>query len=387
MNRARAAAATLSLSAFAFVTAELLPIGLLTLMAPDLQRSRSQVGLLVSGYAIIVVLASLPLTAVTRHIPRRRLLTVILIVFAAANALSAIAPSYEVLAAGRLITALAHALFWSVVTPAVGGLFPVAVRGRAIGLFAAGPALGPVLGIPLGTWLGQQAGWRAAFAATAVAGLLVTVAVATLMPSVAPGDAGAARGTEPDRRRFAALLVTTALGVTGFFTLQTYVTPFLLDVSHFSTQALPSLLFVAGAAGIAGTLAASRTLDAHPVPSLLTPLIIGGLSLIALFTLGTHQLPTVLAVAGAGLTYSAFATALQHRTLTLAPGNTDLASAGTGTAFNAGIAAGSFLGGLLLPTAGARSLALIGGLLILVAAAVLAVPLDRRARRTSPGPG
>jgi DHA1 family L-arabinose/isopropyl-beta-D-thiogalactopyranoside export protein-like MFS transporter/DHA1 family inner membrane transport protein len=362
--------AALSMSAFALVTAELLPIGLLTLVAADLGRSRSQVGLLVSGYAVVVVLASLPLTAVTRRVPRRRLLTLTLIVFAAGNALSAIAPGYQVLAVARLITALTHALFWSLVTPTVGGLFPAGVRGRVLGVFAAGPALAPLLGVPLGTWLGQQFGWRSAFLAAAVAGLVVTVAVGTLLPSVAPAEGGAERGTAPHRRRFALLVVATAVGVCGFLTFQTYVTPFLLDVSGFAAASLAPLLFVAGAAGIGGALAVGRTLDAHPVSSLLVPLGVGGGSLVALFALGTHRPATLLLLAGAGLAYSAFATALQHRTLTLAPGSTDLASAGMGTAFNAG----SFLGGLLLPATGARPLALAGGVLVLVAAGLLAAP-------------
>ena len=374
MDRARAAAAALSLSAFALVTAEILPIGLLTLIADDLHRSRSQVGLLMSGYAIVVVLASLPLTAATRHVPRRRLLAVTLLVFAAGNALSAVAPGYEVLAVARFVTALAHALFWSVVTPTVGGLFPVGVRGRALGLFAAGPALGPVLGTPLGTWLGQQAGWRSAFAAVAVAGLVVAAAVGTLLPGVETAANGAARGTHPHRARFVLLMVATAVGVAGFLTFQTYVTPFLLDVSGFPGSALAPVLFVAGVAGIAGTLTVARTLDAHPIPSLLAPLGVGGAALLALYALGGHRSTGVLCIAGTGLAYSAFATALQHRTLALAPGRTDLASAGVGTAFNAGIAAGSSLGGLLLPAVGARPLALAGGVLILAAAAVLATP-------------
>ncbi|MEV1157700.1 MFS transporter [Micromonospora chokoriensis] len=376
-RRARAVLVALSLGAFAFITTELLPVGLLTHIAPDLDRSRSQVGLLVSGYAIVVVLASVPLARLTRRIPRRHLLGVTMLLFAAGNATAALAPTYAVLAGSRLVTALAQALFWSVATATVTGPFPVAVRGRVVALFAAGATLAPVLGVPLGTWLGQQAGWRVAFAALAGVGLATAAAVFVLLPSYPPAAGGAARGTAPDGRRFLLLLVATALGIGGFMTLQTYVTPFLLDVSRFADAMLAPLLFVSGAAGVVGTLAASRTLDRWPMVSLLTPLSIGTASLFGLYALGALQPGAAALLAGIGLGYAAFGSAVQNRMLHLAPGSTDMASAGVSTAFNAGICGGSLLGGALLSASGARPLALVGGSLTLVALALLAVDTRR----------
>ncbi|WP_232234018.1 MFS transporter [Micromonospora chokoriensis] len=376
---------TLSLAAFAFITTELLPVGLLTHIAPDLDRSRSQVGLLVSGYAIVVVLASVPLARLTQRIPRRHLLGVTMFLFAAANAAAALASTYAVLAGARLVTALAQALFWSIATATVIGPFPVAVRGRAVALFATGATLSPVLGVPLGTWLGQQAGWRVAFAVLAGVGLVIAAAVVILLPSYPPAAGGAARGTAPDARGFTVLLIATALGIGGFMTLQTYVTPFLLDVSGFADAVLAPLLFVSGAAGVVGTLAAARTLDARPIASLLTPLGIGTASLLGLYALGALRPGVVALLAGFGLAYAAFGSAVQNRTLHLAPGSTDIASAGVSTAFNAGIAGGSLLGGALLPTSGARPLALTGGLLTLAALTLLAVD-TRRSRSAGPAP-
>ena len=381
-RRARATLFVLSLAAFAFVTTEILPIGLLTLISPALDRSLSEVGLLVSGYAVVVVLASLPLTRLTQRIPRRQLLGVTLVVFAASNAVAAASSTYAILAGARLITALAQALFWSVVSPTVTGLFPVGVRGRVVALFAAGPALSPVLGVPLGTWLGQRAGWPAPFAVLAVAGLVIAAAVVTLLPTFPPQAGGAARGTAPDARRFAMLLTATALGVTGLLTMQTYVTPFLLDVSHFSAATLPPLLFVGGAAGVVGTIVVARSLDARPAASLLVPLALSTGSMLGLYALGALQPVTIVLLAGVGASFSAFATAVQNRMLQLAPGSTDLASAGTGTAFNIGIAAGSLLGGALLSGHGPRQVALVGALLTLAALTVLAT--DARVRPRTP---
>ena len=384
LRRASAALAVLSLAAFAFITTELLPIGLLTRIAPDLDRSRSQVGLLVSGYAVVVMLASVPLTRLTHRIPRRQLLGFTMVLFAGANAVAALASTYGVLAGARVVTALTQAMFWSVASAAVTGPFPVAVRGRVVALFSTGAALAPVLGVPLGTWLGQQAGWRAAFAVLAGVGLAIAVAVVVLIPSYPPAAGGAARGTAPDARRFPMLLIATAVGVAGFLTLQTYVTPFLLDVSGFTDAALAPLLFVSGAAGVAGTITVARTLDAHPVVSLLAPLSVGAASLLGLYALGMLEPATVVLLAGVGVAYAAFATAVQSRMLQLAPGSTDIASAGVSTAFNTGIAAGSLLGGALLPGPGPRLLALVGGLLTLAALAVLAADARRRAAPPTP---
>jgi predicted MFS family arabinose efflux permease len=377
-RRAWAALAVLSLAAFAFVATELLPIGLLTVIAADLGRSRSQVGLLVGGYAIVVVLASVPLTLLTRDIPRRRLLGVTLALFAAANAAAALASTYPILAGARVVTALTQALFWSIASPVVTGLFPADVRGRVVALFATGPALAPVLGVPLCTWLGQQAGWRTAFAVMAVAGVLATVAVVALIPSYAPDAGGAARGTAPDRRSFAVLLTATALGITGFLVFNTYVTPFLLDVAAFRPPALAPLLFVTGAAGIVGTIAVARTLDTHPIGSLLAPLSVGVVALLGLYVFGPIRPATVALLFLVGLGYSAFATAVQSRMLQVAPGSTDLASAGVSTAFNAGIATGSLLGGAILPWLGARPTALAGAVLVAAAMATLTTETRRR---------
>jgi predicted MFS family arabinose efflux permease len=384
LRRAWTALVVLSLTAFVFITAEMLPIGLLTLMAPDLDRSRSQIGLLVSGYAVVVVVASVPLTRLTQRIPRRQLLGVIMVLFAVANAVAAFASTYAVLAGARLVTALAQALFWSVVSATVTGPFPVAVRGRVVALFATGAVLAPVLGVPLGTWLGQQAGWRVPFAVLAGIGVATAAAVILLIPAYPPDAGGAARGTTPDARRFATLLVATAVGIAGFLTLNTFVTPFLLDVSGFSEAALAPLLFISGAAGIAGTIVAARTLDAHPIFSLLAPLSIGTACLVGLYALGAVEPATVVLLGGVGLAYAGFAVAVQSRMLQLAPGSTDIASAGVSTVFNAGIAAGSLLGGVLLPGPGPRFLALAGGLLTLTALGVLAI--DARWPPTLPVP-
>ncbi|ETK30998.1 MFS transporter [Microbispora sp. ATCC PTA-5024] len=387
-RRAMWALVALATAAFAYVTAELLPVGLLTVMAADLDRSPSETGLLVTGYAVVVVLASLPLTRLTRRVPRRRLLTVTLAVFAAGALLSAVAPSYPVLLGGRMLIALTQALFWSVVATTATDLFPPALRGRVVARLAIGNSLAPVIGVPAGTWLGQQAGWRTSFAVMAAVGLAVCLTVALLLPADRVRSHEAGRGTEPDGRRYAILVVATLIAVTGFLTAYTYITPFLLEVGGFAPAALSPLLLAGGISGVTGTLAVGPFLDRHPRGTLLVPLGMVTCALAALYALGGVKPAAVVGLCVMSIGFSAMVTSMQNRTLHVAPGSTDLASAGISSGFNVGIATGSLLGGAVLDGAGARDLAATGAVLT---AAALVVLLSERwlapaGRRAAPEP-
>ena len=384
-RRATAALVFLGVSTFSFVTVEVLPIGLLTVIADDLERSRSQVGLLVTGYAAVVVLASIPLARLTHHLPRRVVLTGTLGVLTAATALSAAAPSYETLFAARLLIALSQALFWSIAPPIATSLFPPEFRGRVVARLAIGTALAPILGIPVGTWLGEQAGWRVPFVVMTVLGAAASVGIAVLLPRTEVQDSPSRRGSSPDLRRYVVLLVASAVGVTGFLTFNTYITPFLLDISGFSSEVLGPMLLASGAGGLAGTVIVGRVLDRYPWGATVLPLGLITIGLLGLYALGQVQVVTVALIAVIGLAFSGLAVAVQSRTLQIAPGSTDIASAGTSSAFNVGIAAGAFVGGALIDTTTVRAVALVGGLLTAAATLVmLSEPLLVRQRRTVP---
>ncbi len=378
-RRATLALIALSVAAFSYVTVEVLPIGLLTVIASDLHRSRSEAGLLVTGYAIVVVIASIPLARVTQRIPRRLLLGVTLSVLVVATVASAAAQSYAVLLGARLVTALTQAMFWCVVASTATGMFLPKVRGRVVSRLSIGNSLAPVLGVPAGTWLGQQLGWRAAFLVMAAVALVTCLAVVTFLPTFNPEDGTAARGTAPDARRFRILVLVTSVVVTGFLLAYTYITPFLLDVSGFSASALGPLLFVSGISGVIGTFAVGALFDKRPWSTMIVPLGLLSVGLVGLYLLGEAK-PAAIALVGLiGLGFGALPPALQARTLQVAPGSTDMASAAISTAFNIGIAAGSFVGGLLISSVGVRSVALVGGLL--AATALIIMLSDARVSR------
>jgi predicted MFS family arabinose efflux permease len=378
-NRRNLATLTcLSLTAFCYITIELLPIGLLTVIADDLHRSRSQTGQLVTVYAVVVVIASIPLAHVTQRIPRRLLIACVLGLCVLATALSGFAPGYAALLVTRIVVALTQSLFWSIVPSTAAGLFPPEVRGRMLARFAVGQAFAPVIGVPACTWIGQQFGWRAPFLVMAGILLVLCVVVFVLLPATRAGEGGADYGIAPDKRRFWLTIAVTGLGVCGFDIAYTYVTPFLLDVSHFGPGALGPLLAVTGVAGILGTITVGRIFDRYPAVSIATPLTLMAMSLLLLYALGPVAAIAAVLFSLVSFGFGFLPTALQARCLLVAPGRTEVAMAALSSAFNVGIAGGAFLGGLLVAGPGVRTTVIAGGLFAAAAVAVFATSVDRR---------
>jgi DHA1 family inner membrane transport protein len=381
-TRLAASLAALSVATFLFVTTETLPIGLIDPISHDLTVSAANVGLLVTYYGLVVVVASVPLTQLTRRIPRRRLLSALLGIYVVSALLAAVASSYLFLLVARVITAMSQALFWSIVVPLAAGLFEEKVRGRVISIVMAGSSIAAVAGVPLGTWVGQRLGWRWAFVALALIGTLVLVAVAGCLPSSPGRSASIERGSDPDRRRFWALTTTTVLFSAGAFTFFTYLSPFLRAAAGFSAGSLSYLLLLRGLAGLAGVALAGPLADRRPRLAVGLPVLLQVPALLLLFWWAGNRPLTVLLVALSGFTFAAFTTPLSARLLHVAPGRVDLASSIISTAVNVGITVGSLLGSALVDSTrmnpgGVRTTALAGGVLTAAGLAVLA--LDRRA--------
>jgi DHA1 family inner membrane transport protein len=199
---ALAAVVALGSGAFCFVTTENLPVGLLSVISANLHVSVSAVGLLVTAYASVVLIASAPLTHLTSRVPRRLLLCALLATFVLTNLLSAAATSYWWLLGARVATALGQAVFWSIVAVTAVGLFPPRVRAKVVAMVVGSASLAVVIGVPFGTWLGQQGGWRLPFIVLSCIGFVSLIAVALLLPTADPAESHAAVGSSPDRRRY-----------------------------------------------------------------------------------------------------------------------------------------------------------------------------------------
>ncbi|WBC16653.1 MFS transporter [Micromonospora sp. WMMA1998] len=386
MTRGRAAGALIGLSGgtFLYTTAEALPIGLLLPMAGDLAVSPSQVGMLVTAYGAVVMVASVPLTALVRRVPRRRLLSALLAGFVLSTAVTT--STFALLLVARMVTATTHALFWAVVVPAAAELFRPALRGRVVAVVFAGGTVALALGVPAGTWLGDRAGWRASFLAVAGLGAVVLVVVAALLPSTRPEDGHAARGATPDARRFWLLVAMAVLATAGAIAAYTYVALFVTEVTGLSAASVGAVLFARGIASVLGILAIGALLERSPWLALLTTVALQSAALLGLYTFGQRPSVSVGLIALAGLAFAAFTATLGGLVLQVAPGRSDLAAAAVSAAVNVGITAGAFVGGVALPSHGVRATVLIGALLG-VAALVLALGerLIRPALRLSRG--
>jgi predicted MFS family arabinose efflux permease len=218
LGGARAGLVILALSVFAAVTTETAPVGLLPAIGRTFGVTESRAGLLVSLYAVIVAVLAVPLTLATRRIPGKRLLLAAMSSYAVSNVVSALAPSFAVLAAGRAAGGVTHALFFSVFIGYATRLVPAGQTGRALALASAGAPAGFVLGVPLATALGNAAGWRAPFAALAALMVVVLVLVAVMLPDVrSPADE---RRPAPGRMsRLVPVISSNALAFLGQYTL------------------------------------------------------------------------------------------------------------------------------------------------------------------------
>ncbi|MGW2281584.1 MFS transporter [Streptomyces sp. NPDC001770] len=375
--------AALILAAFTFNTAENLPVGLLEVISGNLRVPVQAVGLLVTGYGVTVAVSSLPLAHAVRAVPRRHVLTGLLAALVVSSLAAALAPSYGMLLGARLVTALAQALFWAVMGPVAVGLFAAEVRGRVIGALSVAGSLALVLGVPAGSWLGRQSGWQVPVALTAAAGTVSLVTIAVLLPTSRPEDEPAAYGIRPDVRRFAVVLVSGGLSATGAFAGFTYVVKFLGDVSGFPPAAVGVLIMVFGVACLAGVTVTGVLLDRFPHATLRAALAMQAVGLLGLYAAGTEPVAAVVFLVLMGGALGPVFMATQNAMLYCAPGRTDLALAANSGSYNAGIAAGAALGGLVLSHADVRGAFLAGGLLPVAACAVALLGGAPR-RRTGP---
>ncbi len=360
---AAGAITALGAAAACFITGESLPVGLLPQLSASLHTSLSATGLLVTLYAAVVFVVSAPLTHLTRDVPRRVLLSGVLAMFVIGTLASAAAPGYGWLLGARIVTAAAQAVFWSVAPVTAAGLLTPQARGRAVAGVFGGSAVGIVLGVPAATWLGQQAGWRVSFVALAGFGLLAAAAIAALLATSRPSDSHAATGTAPDRRRYRAVLVTTVLMVSAFYTSFTYISAFLTRVSGLGQHVVPIVLIASGAASTVGLATSGLLYARRPAVAIAAPLTLISVALLGLYSLGTTAAPAFAFQALDSLALGGFIVAAQTAVLVCAPGSSDIATAWFSALFNAGIAAGPLIGGLALGIWGLRSTALAGAVL------------------------
>lgn len=343
----------LAIASFGIGTTEFVIMGLLPDVARDLGVTVPRAGLLISVYALGVVVGSPLMTLALAGMARRRALLALLALFVAGNAACALAPSYPLLMAARLLTALTHGTFFGIGAIVAAGLVGPRQRSRAVALLFSGLTLANVLGVPAGTALGQVAGWRAAFWAIVPIGLLALLAVVRWLPKLpAPPRTRLLRELSVLRQPQVVLaMAVSALASASMFSALTFVTPMLEQVTGLAPRSVAWALVLFGVGVTVGNLAGGRLADWRQLPALILSLAGVVLAAAILGLALPMALPATLALVAWGAVQFACGAPLQTRVVEQARAAPNLASALNQSAFNAGNAGGAWLGAAAL-TAG-----------------------------------
>ncbi|MDD2176863.1 MFS transporter [Acidovorax sp. D2M1] len=378
----------LTLSAFAIGTTEFVIVGLLPTVAADLSISIPSAGLLVSLYALGVAVGAPVLTALTGKLPRKALLLSLMALFTAGNLLAWQAPSYETLVAARILTGLAHGVFFSIGSTIATGLVPREKAASAIAIMFTGLTVALVTGVPLGTFIGQHFGWRETFLAVSALGVVAFIGSAIFVPRNIAHTAPASLLQQAKvlaEPRLLLVYAKTAIGYGGTFIPFTFLAPILTDISGFSAGAVGWVMLVYGVSVAVGNLWGGRLADRlGPIPAL--RIIFALLAAVLLLLQFTAPYPW-LAV-GTVLLWGAVAfgnvPGLQVYVVKQAerftPQAVDVASGLNIAAFNLGIAGAAWAGGLIVTHLGLQHTPWIGALVVLVSLALTqwSGVLDRR---------
>ncbi|MGW2830953.1 MFS transporter [Streptomyces sp. NPDC001286] len=378
----------LAIGAFGIGTTEFVIMGVLPEVAGDFGVSIPTAGLLVSGYALGVVLGAPLLTVLGTRVSRKKMLMFLMGLFVVGNTLSALAPSFGVMLAGRVVASLAHGAFFGIGSVVAAGLVAPEKKASAISLMFTGLTVANVVGVPLGTYIGQAAGWRVTFAAVAVLGIAGLLGVARLVPETGRPESATVR-TEFAAFRNAQVWIAMAMTVLGFggvFAAVTYITPMMTEVAGYSAGAVTWLLVLFGAGMFLGNLVGGRFADRALMPMLFTAL--GALSLTLLVFTATAHNKVLAAITLTLVGALGFATVppLQKWVLDQASAAPTLASAANIGAFNLGNALAAWLGGVVISAGfGYTSPNWVGALLTgsALLLSFLAAYLDRRTRSTA----
>jgi predicted MFS family arabinose efflux permease len=355
--------AVLAASAFIYVTAEIMPVGALPAIARDLHVSEAMVGTLLASYALVAAVATMPLVRWTATWSRRRTLLLTLACLSVSQLISALAPTFAVLAVGRVLCAVTHGLMWSVIAPIGARLVPASHAGRATMAIYVGTGLALVVGSPLTAAMSQLWGWRSAVGAITIASLVALVAARFVLPVMAMVGAVAGvrrrRGGHHHNGPLVVMCALTLVGVTAHFISYTFIVVIIRDVVgvHGAHQAW--LLAAYGVAGLSGMALLAQPGDRRPKAAVVGCMAASSLAFAALAVLGfadwhafAASLAGVAAIVLWGATANAMPPMLQAAAMRHSPEDPDGASGLYVAAFQVGIMAGSLVGGLLYQRAG-----------------------------------
>lgn len=380
----------MSLGAFGIGTTEFVSMGLLNMIAEDFQITEDTAGVIITSYALGVVVGAPLITALTGMIPRRRLLLILMAAFTIGNGLSVFAGEYEVLVAARFIAGLPHGAYFSVTGLSAASMAPIAQRGRAVAFISMGLSVATVIGVPAAQALGSALGWHAAYALVAVVGLTTIGALWFLMPHMTKMRPTNPR-TELGALKRSQVWLTLAMGTVGFggmFAVYTYISWTMTERAGLDPSWIWLVLMVYGIGSVVGTWFGGRLADRNLEFGILFSLIMIAAALTAFYFTSVHPVLGVINFGVVGFFGTSLVPSLQIRLMDVAGDAQTLAAALNHSALNLANAAGAAIGGMVISAGFGYSAPALAGTALALAAIVVWVPtfLLRR-RQTSVIPG
>lgn len=352
----------LAFAAFVFNTTEFLPVALLSDISHSFHIPVEQTGLMITVYAWIVSLMSLPFMLMTAKLERRSLLIKLFIVFVASHVLSVLAWDFWVLLLSRIGIAFTHAIFWSITTSLAVRVAPKDKKAQAIGLLAMGSALAMVLGLPLGRVIGQYFGWREAFGIIALLALAILLLLYRFLPYLVSRNAGSLHSLPLLAKRplLLGFYALTILMISAHFTAYSYIEPFIVRIGEMRDSTATAILLIFGLSGVTASLLFNRFHRRAPTAFLFASM---GILVVSLFLLlpFSHNTFSMFALAFIwGIGISGIGLSLQVRVLQLAPDATDVAMAIFSGLYNIGIGGGALLGNQVMQHFGLANIGFFG---------------------------
>lgn len=375
----------MTISAFIFNTSEFMPIGLLTDIAGSFSISESKAGMLITVYSWIVMLLSLPLILLVSKIDFRKLFMGTIALFGICQIMSVLAPSYGVLMTSRIGVACTHAIFWSIASPVAIRLVNDEHRSFALSMVVTGTSIATIAGLPLGRLVGQYMGWRVTFLIVGIIAFAVLVYMAFVFPKIASGEQFHVRDLPALLKNpvLICLYVQTILFVLGYYTVYSYIEPFMQQVAKLQNNVITIVLLIFGATGLLGSYLFSKLYDRHRFAFIGTVMATLLVWLLLLLPASKSLATMVILCAFWGITAMAFNVTTQSEVIR----SVDEKGAAVATAiysglFNLGIGGGSWVGGIVCDKGAISYIGFVGAVFAVISVLFFAFVLLRKLRQS-----